>query len=491
MGTSSETGQADGLPLFLALDQGGHSTRAIVYDANGEALLRARAEVDDSSPREGWVEQDAEALVQSLLDVLDDIARQLGADTGRLVSAGLATQRSNVVCWDHQTGRALTTAISWQDRRASTWIRQFDEQSEQIHAITGLYLSPHYGVGKLHWCLAHSNAVKKALEEGRLACGPLASFLAWRLLDDRPYCVDPANAARTLLWNLDQKCWDHGLREMFGIPRSLLPDCVETVHTFGSLAVGGKTVPFRCVTGDQSAALFVEGLPDPANIFVNIGTGAFVQRSTGNNVVRRKGLLSGIAHYAEGRATYTLEGTVNGAGSAMDWLSEMQPQSFDFKDLDALLATDREVSLFLNGVAGLGAPWWVPDFPSQFLGEGSAGDKAVAVIESMVFLITVNLDLMRAIDPAVKCVVVTGGFAALDGLCQRLADLNGVVVRRPREHEATARGLGWLLSESDDRWELEDVKRFQPRGNSNLAGRFQRWKKAMDAVLAGLQKETN
>ena len=145
------------------------------------------------------------------------------------------------------------------------------------------------------------------------------------------------------------------------------------------------------------------------------------------------------------------------------------------------------ITLFLNGVAGLGAPWWVPDFPSQFLGEGSAQDKALAVIESMVFLITVNLDLMRTTDRTLESIVVTGGFAALDGLCQRLADLNRVVVRRPAEYEATARGLGWLLQETTKRWELENVRAFQPNKNGRLVARFERWQKAMDTVLSDIR----
>ena len=183
-------------PLFLALDQGGHSTRAVVFDVTGELVARTRVKVSDSVPRPGWVEQDAEELTASLAKVLADTARLLGPDVSRLYAAGLATQRSNVVCWDRESGEALTSAISWQDRRAESWIRQFARWSDKVHEITGLYLSAHYGAGKLRWCLDHSAAAKQALQEGRLACGPLASFLAWRLLDSRPYLIDPANAAR-------------------------------------------------------------------------------------------------------------------------------------------------------------------------------------------------------------------------------------------------------------------------------------------------------
>lgn len=471
------------VPLFLALDQGGHSTRAIVFDVTGELVARAQVKVAYSVPRPGWLEQDAEELAASLDKVLDDIARLLGSDVSRLSAAGLATQRSNVVCWDRESGEALTSAISWQDRRAESWIRKFRRWSGRVHEITGLYLSAHYGVGKIRWCLDHSAAAKQALQVSRLACGPLASFFAWRLLDSRPYLIDPANAARTLLWSLERKDWDAQLLDMFAIPRRLLPRCVQSDHAFGAVKVGDTAVKFHCMTGDQAAALFVAGPPDPATALVNIGTGAFVQRATGDRVVHVPGMLSGIALHTAISTTYTLEGTVNGAGAALDWLQATHPEPDLFGNLDAWLMDAVEPPLFLNGIAGLGAPWWIADFRSRFIGGESVQDKAAAIIESIVFLITVNLQRMAVLEPPIRSILVTGGLAALDGLCQRLADLNGVRVMRPAEYEATARGLAWLLSGSDDRWTLTDVQSFSPGSGGTLCDRFRRWEHAMERAV--------
>lgn len=470
-------------PLFLALDQGGHSTRAVVFDVTGELVARTRVKISDSVPRPGWVEQNAEELTASLAKVLADTAHLLGPDVSRLYAAGLATQRSNVVCWDRESGEALTSAISWQDRRAESWIRQFARWSDKVHEITGLYLSAHYGAGKLRWCLDHSAAAKQALQEGRLACGPLASFLAWRLLDSRPYLVDPANAARTLLWSLQRKDWDTQLLDIFGIPRRLLPRCVQSDHTFGTVKVGNTPVKFRCMTGDQAAALYVAGPPDSATAFVNIGTGAFVQRATGDRVVHVPGLLSGIALHTAINTTYTLEGTVNGAGSALDWLQATEPEPNLFVNLDGWLADAVDPPLFLNGIAGLGAPWWLGNFSSRFIGGKSVQDRAVAIIESIVFLITVNLKRMAVLEPRIHSIMVTGGLAALDGLCQRLADLNGVRVIRPAQYEATARGLAWLLSSGQATWALKDVQSFTPDNGGKLHDRFRRWEHAMDRAM--------
>src|SRR5262249_27033567 len=142
----------------------------------------------------------------------------------------------------------------------------------------GLFLSPHYGASKLRWCLDHLEPVRRAQAAGRLAMGPLASFLAFRLLEDRPFVADPANASRTLLWSIGSREFDPWLLALFGIPRGVLPGCVRTRGEIGALELEGARLPFRVLTGDQSAALFASGAPRADTASFNVGTGAFVQR---------------------------------------------------------------------------------------------------------------------------------------------------------------------------------------------------------------------
>ena len=186
-------------------------------------------------PRPGWVEQEPEELVASLHAVIARVFVALGARAGQIVSAGLATQRASMVCWDRHTGEALSPIISWQDRRAHEWLDQFSAQTQAVHQRTGLRLSSHYGAAKMRWCLDHLPAVAGARREGRLAMGPLASFLLFRLLEEKPLLADPANAARTLLWNLRALDWDPWLLALFGIPAETLPRGVPTRHAFGTL----------------------------------------------------------------------------------------------------------------------------------------------------------------------------------------------------------------------------------------------------------------
>ncbi len=464
-------------PLYLAIDQGGHASRAIVFDQQGNIIAQAEVAIATLTPQTNWVEHDAEQMVQSVEDAIRAAIKQLGEQRQQLVSAGMATQRSSIVCWDRQTGVALSPIISWQDRRQYQWLKQFSEHNEQIHAKTGLFLSPHYGASKLRWCLDNIEAVTTAQREQRLCAGPLASFLAFRLLHEKPFCIDPANASRTLLWNLKQNNWDDELCLLFGVPQQILPRCTRTQEPFGHLVIDDLTLPLTIITGDQPAALFAWGQPHGDTTYINIGTGAFIQRPVAAPQPSER-LLSGIAYLDDKLRCYTLEGTVNGAARALQWFAQKHGIKNLEQQLPEWLENTAEPALFINGVSGLGSPYWVPNLESKFVAAAHNGipQQAVAIIESIVFLIQRNLEEMEKQLPTTTALWVSGGLANLDGLCQRLADLSGKNIARPATTEATARGLAFLIAKQPTRWQITDeIHHFKPTITPALQQRYQHW----------------
>jgi len=474
-------------PLYLAIDQGGHATRAWVFNRHGRTIARGQVNVATARPRPGWVEQDPEEMVRSVRTAVELAVQRTGASASAIAAAGLATQRSAVVCWDPAAGEALSPILSWQDRRAHKWLGGFANQAEHIHRTTGLFLSAHYGASKLRWCLDHLPPVAAANRNRRLAWGPLASFLIFRLLEERPLLVDPANAARTLLWNIKTRDWDPGLLKLFALPAAPLPRCVPSRYPFGRLRVGKRAIPLQILTGDQSAALFAFGRPGAATAYVNVGTGAFIQLLRDRYPGHAPDLLAGVVYQDESAVTYVLEGTVNGAGSALHWIEEelhIEETKIEAQ-LPTWLARATVPPLFLNGVGGLGSPFWRPDFPSRFVGRGGDWEKVVAVVESIVFLLHVNLGNMMQSSPAAARITITGGLAVLDGLCQRLADLSGLPVYRPLEREATARGTAYLVAGCPEAWpETEPGVWFNPQSNPALQARYHHWHKALLDALS-------
>ena len=470
--------------LYLAIDQGGHASRAIVFDALGRE--HAASSVPIATRRAGdRVEHDAEALVESVLQAVREAAGAIGG-ARRLRSAGIATQRSSIACWDRVSGAALSPVISWQDRRAATWLERFTVHERRVHELTGLVLSPHYGASKLRWCLDEIDAVRRARERGRLVCGPLASFLLFRLTRERVLHADPCNASRTLLWDLAAGDWSGELLALFGVSRELLPACGLNRGNLGSLDLEGIGVPVTVCTGDQSAALFAFGAPSTERALVNAGTGAFIQCVTGSRPRSVRALLTSLAWAADTRRCYVVEGTVNGAGSALISIAEelgVDRDTMSARLNEWCLAT-KAPPLFLNGVSGLGAPYWVSSFQSRFVGEGDSGAKMVAVLESIAFLLQRNLEVMRECGIAPKSIRLTGGLSTSQRFAQALADLSGLCVERPPVVEATARGLAFLLAGEPSEWSRsEGLEGTKPRDDSGLLERYGRWKEALHAEL--------
>jgi len=470
--------------LVVALDVGGHAARALVYDAAGE--VRTRAEQHVLTHCEGLkVEHDADALAIAVQTVLDAACAQLGSDAARVSAVGLATQRSSVVCLERETGRPLTPVISWQDRRAAAWLAAQQLDAGIVWRETGLPLSPHYGSSKLRWCLDHVDAVRTARTSGTLAMGPLSSFLTLRLVQGRPWLADPCNASRTQLWSLRERNWSAALLEQFGVPREVLPRSVPNRFAWGQVTAAGRALPLEIVTGDQSAVPFAFGHADPDTVYINIGTGAFLQKLCSGDTTPPGQLLRSVVWQDDRDIWFSDEGTVNGAGSALQEMAAAAGGDINevFAHLEEWLAHVEEPPLFLNGVSGLGSPWWVADFPSRFIGNGDVPARMVAVVESITFLIQRNLDEWAGAGTAPRTLTLTGGLSRLDGLCRRLADLSGCEVARSSAEEATARGLAFLIAGCPAGWTKPAVRRFESEPNPALRARYELWRAMMEAEV--------
>jgi len=461
----------------LALDQGGHASRACLVGEHGRILATHTAPIDTFHGPDGEVEHDADAIVDSLRTAAQGVLRAVEAsDSGNananasprpatvhIDSAALATQRSTIVCFERSSGRALSPAISWQDRRHAAWLASFGAHAERIRPLTGLPLSPHYGVGKMRWCLEHLPAVQRAAARGELMMAPLASYLAMRLTGGVPL-ADPANASRTLLWDAQQRDWSSELLALFGIERAWLPRCTATRSDFGRLQLDDgaaqahpgapprapraprPTIALRAVTGDQSAVPFAFGTADPATIYINLGTGAFVQRPLAVRPTSVAPLLASVLLADADGALYSVEGTVNGAGSAIAQFAagNGRDEASLWQQLEQLPAS-AALPLYINGIGGLGSPYWRAQQPSYFLGEGSMLERFAAVVESIAFLIAINVDGMRAHGGPPARVIISGGLSRSDWLCRRLSALLSLPVLRGAQ-EATVLGTAALVA---------------------------------------------
>lgn len=465
-------------PLTLIIDQGTFSTRALAFDAAGQVQAGAARQVALTGHGTDHVEQDAAEIMATVRQVVAEVLASETVRQAEIVNAGLVTQRSSVVAWDRRTGQPLAPLFSWQDRRVAGWLHQFEAEAARVKDVTGLRLSPHYGAGKLRWYLDHVPAVQRVHADGTLAFGPLAAFILFNLLREQPLAVDHVNASRTQLWNLQSRDWEPWLLEMFAVPLAALPASRPIRHRYGHLQNSG--IPLTVVNGDQNAAIFSLGQPQPGTAIVNIGTGAFILLLTGSRRVRHPALLGSVASSTAATAEYLIEGTVNGAGAALDWAAAQWQLPQLPAQLDGWLARESSPPVFVNTIGGLGSPFWKPGPAPALLDAGEPWQNAVAVAESILFLLYNNLQTMTAAGLDINRLQVSGGLARADNLCQRLADLTGRPVYRPVETEATARGGAWLAFEQPTHWpEPGPGQEFAPQANPALQQRYERF---LDAI---------
>jgi glycerol kinase len=292
--------------------------------------------------------------------------------------------------------------------------------------------------------------------------------------------ADPQCAARTQLWNLGTRDWDPALLALFGLPPGYLPRSAPSCHRFGTMRVEDLSIPLVAVNGDQSAAVFAFGWPEEDSAYVNIGTSAFVQRVVTSKPPYAPRSLTGVILDDGRRTVHAIEGNVNGAGTAIEWIESSLGIEDAVSRLPEWLEAPGEPPLFLNGIAGLGGPFWIPDFDSRFVGEGEPWQKAVAVVESIAFLLQANIDeIGKYVSPAAR-IRVSGGVSRLDGLCRRLATVSGLPVHRRDDAEATARGIGYLAAGMPEVWNESGTEEvFAPDGNEALRGRYARWRERM------------
>ena len=484
---------------LLALDQGTTSSRAIVFDAEGNQAATAQKELRQIYPQPGWVEHDPLDIWQDQLAVAQAALRQAGLATGDIAAIGIANQRETVVLWERASGRPLHNAIVWQDRRTAEACARLKAEGAEalVREKTGLVLDPYFSAAKLAWLLDRLPGAREQAQRGELAAGTVDSWLAWNLSGGRLHITDPSNASRTSLFNIRSGDWDAELLALFGIPRELLPRIVRSSALCGETAPALFGAPIRIggMAGDQQAALFGQACHGAGMAKNTYGTGCFLLMHTGGQAVASaNGLIATCAAQTGDAPEYALEGSVFIGGAVVQWLRDGLGLIRRAADIEALAAgvPDAGGVVFVPAFAGLGAPHWNPAARGALLGltrGTTAAHIARAALEAIAFQSVELVEAMSAdCGQPLAELRVDGGAAANGLLMQFQADLLGVPVLRPRILETTALGAAYLAglaagvwasrAEIAAHWARE--RTFEPRlPRAAAAARMAEWRRAV------------
>ena len=484
---------------ILALDQGTTSSRAIIYNFEGQIVKVAQKEFTQIYPKAGWVEHDPMEIWGSQSGVVSEILAMTGITAEEIAAIGITNQRETTVVWERKTGKPVYNAIVWQCRRTSTICDELKARGLEnyIRENTGLVLDAYFSGTKIKWILDNVEGVRQKAQAGELLFGNIDTWLIWNLTRGKVHVTDYSNASRTMLYNIKDLKWDEKILKELDIPASMLPEVKPSSAVYGNTdaRIFGAEIPIAGDAGDQHAALFGQACYSPGMVKNTYGTGCFMLMMTGEKLVHSEnGLLTTIAWGVNNKVEYALEGSIFIAGAAIQWLRDSLKVIYDAKDSE-YFATKVEDSLGVYVVpafVGLGAPYWDMYARGAILGltRGTTRNHIIrATLESIAYQTRDVLELMRNECGIDLCELrVDGGACANNFLMQFQADILGAPVERPEIIETTALGAAYLAGLAVGFWKDQSMiaerrkvnQRFIPGMNEDKKEKlYAGWKKAV------------
>ena len=476
--------------FVVALDAGTTGVRALLVDGGGAPRAEVYREVLPACPAPGLVEHDPETLFRATLDVLSEA---LAAVPGGVRGLGIATQRGTAVVWEADSGRAVHPAISWQDGR--TIRRCADLLAE------GVFVSPLAAATKIEWILDRVDPDRDRIRAGRLRCGTLDAWLAWRLSGGRVSATDASNASCSGLFDLVGRGWNDAILAALRVPAAALPEIVDSEGVLGHVdaSLGLPAIPIAAVIGDQQAAMMGQLRLAAGEVKITYGTSAMLDLNAGPEPLwSMQGAYPLVLWRRAGHVAFCLEGTAITAGAAITWL----------RDGLGVIRTPTESGTLAASVTDAGGVWAIPAFQGLGTPYMDAAARAVvgglsrattrahvvrAMLKGIAWRCREVYDALRADCPFAPPVAlrVDGGAACNDLLLQLQADALGLPVERPAVLQAGALGAGYLAGLATGVWattdELRDVWRrerlFEPAvGADERETRFAAWQRHVAAA---------
>jgi glycerol kinase len=491
------------MKYIIALDQGTTSSRAVLFNENGEIIDVTQKEFTQIFPRPGWVEHDPEEIWKSQYDVLIYLIRKNKMAPSSILAIGITNQRETTVVWDKTTGEPVMNAIVWQDKRTADICEEMKQEGLEhyVRKNTGLVIDSYFSATKIAWMLRHVEGAKEKAARGQLVMGTIDTWLIWKLTNGKVHATDYSNASRTLLYNIEKLKWDEQLMEFLQIPESMMPEVYPSSHHFGNFEYEGVSIPIGGVLGDQQAALFGQACFEVGAAKNTYGTGCFVLMNTGEEIHHSKsGLVTTIAWGLEGRIIYALEGSIFIAGAAIQWLRDGLKLIDAASDSEyfAQKAIDDEVFV-VPAFAGLGAPYWDMYARGAIFGLTRDTGKNHIIKATLQSLAFQTKDVLEAMEKdsgvSTKVLKVDGGASTNDFLMQFQADIEGVTVERPEVIESTAKGSAYMAGIMIGLWKKEDIinnrridRIFEPKLDQQSRDHlYKGWKKAVERTMGWLK----
>lgn len=487
--------------FILAVDAGTTSSRAIIFDRNGDTIGKSQHEFTQHFPKESWVEHDALEIWDTQLFAIKEVLKKTNIKAVQIHAMGITNQRETTVIWNRSTGKPVHNAIVWQDRRTAFICDELKKlgKASVFYEKTGLLLDAYFSGTKIKWILDQDPVLKKQAINGELAFGTIDSWLIWNLTNGKVHVTDVTNASRTLLFNIHTLKWDKELLDILDIPSALLPKVVSSSEKVGvtSFNLFGHEIMISGIAGDQQAALFGQMCIHPGDVKNTYGTGCFCIMNTGEKPVQSKNkMLTTIGYQLNGKVNYALEGSVFVAGAVVQWLRDQMGIISSAPEIEVLAKTVENNGgvTFIPALSGLGAPYWDPHATGTILGitRGTKkGHIARAALEAIAMRTReIIIEMQKDANTTFESLKVDGGGSTNDLLMQIQSNLLQTKVIRPKTTETTALGAAFFAGLASGYWpSLESLtsiwkidKKFNPFQEIENQKIIESWQKRIAQV---------
>ena len=437
--------------FLVAIDQGTTSSRAILFDLQGNIIFTSQFEFTQYFPKNGWVEHNPNEIWSSSIKALKGVIKKASTLKGKILSIGITNQRETTILWNKKTGKAIYNAIVWQDRRTQKYCEKLKKKKYEttFRKKTGLFIDPYFSATKIKWILKNVKISKKLLKSNDLLFGTVDTYLIWKLTNGKHHLTDATNASRTMLFNINNNTWDNEILKKLNVPKSILPDVKNSADNFGvtNKKIVGYEIPISAVLGDQQAAAVGQSCFEKGSIKSTYGTGAFAIMNTGSKKIFSKNkLLTTICYRLNGKNTFALEGSIFIAGAGVQWLRDKLKLINNAYDTEQIAKSKKnnEGVYVVPAFSGMGAPYWRPDTRGVITGLTRDSDWKTlvrAVIESVAYQSYDLFNAMRKDGLKPNKIKIDGGMVKNNWFSQFLANIINVKTERPKVLETTALGV--------------------------------------------------
>ena len=491
-------------PRILSIDQGTSGSKAIVFSPSGEILASFTADYEISYPQPGFVEIDAEALMDSVMAAIRGTLESFESKGGHrsdIRSIGISNQRESFLLWD-ETGRPLSPVVVWQCRRSSDLCLRMSQDASLVQLVrerTGLVIDPYFSGTKASVLADSDPDLKEHIRRGHALFGTVDTWLAWRLTDGGTFATDRTNASRTMLYDINSLGWDRDLLGRLGLEGLKLPEARPSDAGFGKTDCSGllaEPIPIGAMIGDSHAAAFGEGLFSPGEAKVTLGTGSSILMNVGEQRAdSSSGMVSTICWSAGGRTDYALEGIIVSCGSTINWLRDKLKMIGSSREIDTLAESiDDAGSVYvIPAFSGIGAPWWKLNARAGIIGLDFSHDRrhvARAALESIPFQVADVLNSMAGdAGGKLSAIKADGGITVSDFVMRAIASLTECPVHIPSMKQASAWGAALLaglnaglysgLDEIDKLIGSRETGVTDSIADAKLMGRYRGWRSIM------------